>query len=63
MMRSLGSAVFLVLATSVAVAADIAPMKDQAFARYTNDRFGASAEVPAFGFSPRQPAMNGDGRS
>ena len=30
--------------------------------RYTNDRFGASAEVPATGFVIEPPPTNGDGR-
>ena len=30
--------------------------------RYTNDRFGASAEVPATGFAIEPPPTNGDGR-
>ena len=30
--------------------------------RYTNDRFGASAEVPAAGFVIEPPPTNGDGR-
>ncbi len=30
--------------------------------RYTNDRFGASAEVPATGFVVQPPPTNGDGR-
>lgn len=51
-----------VVAAAAAVIVLASPAAARDWIRYTNQRFGASAEVPAQGFTIAPPPANGDGR-
>lgn len=53
----------LLVTAGAALAEGIAPVGEQIWARYVNDRFGVSAEVPALGFAAAPPPANGDGQA